>query len=88
MKLAIIERIENYEEDKPFNKRYYLDSCFREIFDELDILLIPVISEKNLNQVCDICDGLIVTGSPNDVHPKYYGQQPMENKEYKFDEYS
>ena len=87
MKLAIIERIENYEEDKPFNKRYYLDSCFREIFDELDILLIPVISEKNLNQVCDICDGLIVTGSPNDVHPKYYGQQPMENKEYKYDEY-
>ena len=48
MKIAIVERIENYDEEKPFNKRYYLDSCFSEIFDELDILLIPVISEKNL----------------------------------------
>ena len=87
MILAIIERIENYDEEKPFNKRYYLDSYYREIFDELDILLFPVISEKKLNQICDICDGLIVTGSPNDVHPKYYGQEVMENKEYKFDEY-
>lgn len=68
MKIAIVERIENYDEEKPFNKRYYLDSSFREIFDELDILLIPVISEKNLEEICNICDGLVVTGSPNDVH--------------------
>lgn len=87
MKFAIIERIENYEEDVPFNKRYYLDFCFREIFDDLDILLIPVISEKNLNEICNICDALIVTGSPNDVHPKYYKQEPLQGKEYKYDEY-
>lgn len=87
MTLAIIERIENYEEEKPFNKRYYLDNCFKEIFDELDILLIPVISEKNLNKICDICDGLIVTGSPNNVHPKYYNEIPIKEIEYKFDEY-
>lgn len=85
MKIAIIERIENYEKDEPFNKRYYLDNSFRKIFDELNILLIPVISEKNLDEVVNICDGLIVTGSANDVHPKYYGEEPI--KEYKFDEY-
>lgn len=87
MKIAIIERIENYEEDKPFNKRYYLDNSFRKIFDELGILLIPVISEKNLEKVCDMCDGLVVTGSANDVHPKYYEEELIEGKEYKFDEY-
>lgn len=87
MKIAIVERIENYDEKTPFNMRYYLDSCFKEIFDELDILLIPVISEKNLEEICNICEGLVVTGSPNDVHPKYYGEQPMSIKEYKFDEY-
>ena len=38
MKFAIIERIENYDDKKPFNERYYLDSHFREIFDKLDIL--------------------------------------------------
>lgn len=85
MKIAIIERIENYEKDEPFNKRYYLDNSFRKIFDELNILLIPVISEKNLDEVVNICDGLVVTGSANDVHPKYYGEEPT--KEYKFDEY-
>ena len=87
MKIAIVERIENYEEDKPFNKRYYLDNSFREIFDELGILLIPVISEEKLDEICDMCDGLIVTGSPNDVHPKYYKEDSIEGKEYKFDEY-
>lgn len=86
MRLAIIERLENYDEEKPFNKRYYLDSYFKEIFDKLDILLIPIISENRLDEICNMCDGLIITGSLNDVHPKYYGQQPI--KEYKFDEYS
>lgn len=87
MKIAIIERIENYKEDEPFNKKYCLDNSFREIFDELNILLIPVISEKNLEEICDMCDGLIVTGSANDVYPKYYEEEPIEGKEYKFDEY-
>ena len=87
MKIAITQRIENYEEDKPFNKRYYLKTSFRKIFDELGILLIPVISEKNLEKICDMCDGLVVTGSSNNVHPKYYGEEPIESKEYKYDEY-
>ena len=85
MKIAIIERIENDDNDKPFNQRYYLDNAFKEIFDDLGILLIPVISEKNLEDICNICDGLIVTGSANDVYPQYYGEEPI--KEYKFDEY-
>lgn len=84
-KIAIIERIENYNEEKPFNERYYLDKSFKDIFEELDILLIPIISEKNLLEIYNICDGLIVTGSANDVLPKYYGEEPI--KEYKYDEY-
>lgn len=87
MKIAIIERIENYDEDNPFNKRYYLDNCFRKIFDELGILLIPIISENNLEEILDMCDGLVVTGSANDVHPEYYGETPISDKKYKFDEY-
>lgn len=87
MRIAIIERIENYEAEAPFNKRYYLSNDFKEIFEELGVLLIPVISENNLEEICNICDGLVVTGSPNDVHPKYYGEEPIEEKEFKFDEY-
>lgn len=87
-KIAIIERIENYEEGRPFGKRYILNSSFKDIADELDILLIPVVSEKNLDEICDMCDGLILTGSKNDVYPSYYGQEPIIEKVYgEFDEY-
>lgn len=85
MKIAIVERIENNDEKEPFNRDYYLSDWFRKIFDELGILLIPVISEKNLNEIVNMCDGLVLTGSANDVHPKYYGDIPT--KEYKIDEY-
>lgn len=87
MRIAIIGRLENNEEAKPFNKRYCLDNSFKEIFDKLGILLIPVISENNLEEIVDISDGLIVTGSANDVYPKYYGEEPIADKKYKFDEY-
>ncbi len=53
---------------KPFNIVYYLDSSYRKIFDKLDVILIPVISERNIEEISNICDGLILTGSANDVH--------------------
>ena len=88
MKLAIIERIENFDEKKPFNKRYYLDEWFVDVFDDLDVVLIPIVSEKNAEQVANICDGLIITGSINDVHPKYYGEEPIRGKQYELDEFN
>ena len=65
MKIAIIGRMKNKEENKPFNKEYVLNNSFREIFDELGILLIPVISNKNLDEICAMCDGLVLTGGIN-----------------------
>lgn len=70
-KIAIIERLEKNGKDEPFNIVYYLDSSYRKIFDKLNIILIPVISEKNIEEISNICDGLILTGSANDVHPIY-----------------
>ncbi len=56
MILAIIERIENIKEETPFNNRYYLTEHYKNIFDELDVLLFPIVSDKNLETVCNICD--------------------------------
>lgn len=87
-KIAIIERLENNGKQEPFNIVYYLDSSYRKIFDELNVLLIPVVSEKHIEEICNICDGLILTGSANDVYPKYYNEEPIKDKKYdKFDEY-
>lgn len=87
MILAIIERIEDIKSEEPFNNRYYLTNYFKEIFDELDILLLPVISENNLEKVCELCDGLIVTGSCIDINPKYYNEKPIPSKIYDIDEF-
>ena len=87
MILAIVERIENKEGEKFFSTRYYLTQHFKNIFDKLNILLFPVISEKNLEQVCNLCDGLIVTGNKNHIHPKYYNEIPISEEKYKIDEF-
>lgn len=87
MILAIIERIENVKEEEPFNYRYYLTEHYKKIFDELNILLFPIVSIKNLEKVCDICDGLIVTGSCNDIPPHYYNENAIKEKNYEIDEY-
>lgn len=87
MKVAIIARMDKYEPNRPFEEYCYLDGWFKKIFDELGILLIPIISDKNIDDIVSLCDALVVTGSPNDINPKYYGEELIEGKELKFDEY-
>lgn len=87
MRIAIIERMDKYEPNRPFEDYCYLDNWFKKIFDELNILLIPVLSDKHIDDIVSLCDGLVVTGSPNDIDPKYYGQELIEGKELKFDEF-
>ena len=57
------------------------------IFDKLNILLFPIVSDKNLEKVCEICDGLIVTGSCIDIPPHYYNEEPIPEKNYDIDEF-
>lgn len=87
MKIAVIERLEEDKNKGTFNRKLYLSSYFQEIFANLDILWIPIVSEKFTEEICDICDGLLVTGSANDVHPKYYNEKVLAGKEYKYDEF-
>ena len=88
MRIAITERLVKEEEEKPFEITYYLNNYYKEIFDKLDILLIPIVSENKLEEVCSLCDGLILTGSANHIHPKYYNEDPIKEITYdKFDEY-
>lgn len=40
-------------------------------------MLFPVSSLTNLDEVVNICDGLIVIGSAIDINPKNYNEQPI-----------
>ena len=44
---------------------------------KLNVLLFPVMSLTNLEEVVNICDGLIVIGSAIDINPKNYDEQPI-----------
>lgn len=78
MILAITQRYDKSNQEKFFKETFYLNKYFKDIFEELNILLFPVASVTQLETVVDICDGLIVTGRSIDVNPKYYGEQAIE----------
>ena len=80
MILAIIGRIETVKGDSSSSNKYYIKEDYRRIFDELNIVLFPIISNINLEKICSICDGLIITGSSNDIPPYYYNEKPIEGK--------
>lgn len=78
MILAITQRYKKLDNNKYFEENFYLDKYFKDIFEELNILLFPVLSDTQLERVVDICDGLVVTGRSIDVNPKYYGEELIE----------
>ena len=61
-KKAITKSLKKLTKEKPFDKRYYLDYDFSKIFDDLGVLLIPVVSLNKIEEILNICDGLVVTG--------------------------
>ena len=80
MILAITQRYEKCDEEKYFKESFYLSKYFKDIFEELNVLLFPVASTTQLETVVGICDGLIVTGRSIDVNPKYYGEKVTESR--------
>lgn len=78
MILAITQRYEKYDEEIYWKERFYLDKYFKDIFEQLNVLLFPVVSITQLETVLDICDGLVVTGRSIDINPKYYGKEAIE----------
>lgn len=87
MKMAIIARSRYYETNNNLRKEIFIKNYYIECFTKLGILLIPILSENNMEQIVDYCDALLITGGPNNIYPAYYGEQPDSNIEYKIDEF-
>lgn len=87
MILAILTRIETRPSEKPFDKRYYINVYFKTMFEGTDILLFPFFAESDADAAAKICDGLIIPGSHTDINPAYYGQPPLPENNYEFDEF-
>ena len=88
MVLGIVERFETVEEEEYFFERYFLTKHFKDIFEELNVILFPILSGKNVEEISKMCDGLVITGSGNDIHPKYYGEEVDSKSNLKIDEHA
>ena len=78
MILAVTQRYVKDDRENHWKENFYLSKDFKDIFEELNVLLFPVASNTELEKVIDICDGLLVTGRQIDINPKYYGEEAME----------
>lgn len=77
MILAITQRYEKYNEEKYWKERFYVNKYFKDIFEKLNVLLVPIASSTLIEKVVDICDGLVITGRTIDINPKYYGEEAI-----------
>ena len=63
---------------------FLLSKKFKDIFDNLNITLVPIFDTKNIDQIVSMCDALILTGSPIHVNPKLYNEKESNNVDYNF----
>lgn len=54
---------------------FSISKNMKDIFDELDITLIPVMQISNLDKIVDMCSFLILTGSPVHINHKLYNKE-------------
>lgn len=86
MKIAITYRFSKDPTGK--RNRLYIPEEFKKIFDKLNVILIPIVSNVGVDDIVDMCDALIIPGSYADTNPKYYHEDPLEGKIYDVDEYA
>lgn len=78
MIIAITQRYDKCEKEKFFKESFYLSKEFKDIFETLNVLLIPVTSTIQIEKIVQLCDGLVVTGRKIDINPIYYGEKAIE----------
>lgn len=89
MIIAIVTRYENLTNETPINERYYISGQYKEMFDDLGIIISPVVSDTNIEEIAKICDGVILSGNYFDINPKHYQEDILErvNLAEKYDSY-
>lgn len=88
MQLATLLRYcDVQKEGSAFNLRYYIPHDYEIMARKYGVGLSAIMTEYDLETVCDICDGLFIPGSATDIDPKYYGGTPL-NPPQEIDEYA
>lgn len=78
MRVAIATRYEVLEGEHRPKEQFYINKRFTNIFDKLNITLIPIVSSKNIKDIVNICDGLLIPGNIVDIDPKFYKETEVD----------
>ena len=75
MNIAVLLRYVDLkkEDDKFWNHRYYIMHDYKILADTYGVGMIAIMSEYGLDEICGVCDGLIIPGSATNINPKYWG---------------
>lgn len=90
MIIAIPIRVLELPDRKPWDKAYTLSDWFKQVFEQLGVTPFPVLPHCNAEEVCRVCDGLILSGSVKNIYPEYYNHHRLPEMEhtYTVDEYA
>ena len=88
MIIATVLRTRTDETMKPWDNQYYICDHYKKIFDELGIVLFPILNKDSAKEACRVCDGLVLPGSDKNTYPEYYGREREPGVTYLNDEYS
>ncbi|MBQ1877189.1 MAG: gamma-glutamyl-gamma-aminobutyrate hydrolase family protein [Erysipelotrichaceae bacterium] len=79
IKIAIAMRYAVDHSHGYVNKRYYIPKDFKDIADELNYQLFPIISPQSAETLAEICDFLLLPGSIIDIDPAYFHEEKADS---------
>ena len=87
MKIATLVREMKMPTPGPFDHRYYIMDDYYKMAKKYHFELVCIMTGEDCEEICALCDGLIVPGSAADIDPKHYGGTPMDPPQ-EVDEYA
>ena len=81
MNIAILLRYTNRGDGGHWDHIYHMQHDYEVMARKYGVGLVAIITEFDAERIVDICDGLILPGSPNMINPKHYGQEPTEREQ-------
>lgn len=80
MFIAITLRFEKINDREVF----LINKNFKDIFDKLGVTLVPIFQNVNIKKLANLCDAVILTGSPLHVNPKLYNKKEEINYDFSY----
>ena len=77
MNLATVLRYNNLGKNSPWDERFYILKDYKTLAEKYKIGLNAIMTDYGYEEICERCEGLIITGSATNIDPSYYGEAPL-----------